>query len=311
MATKANHHYIPQFYLRNFSVGIGRQAQVFVFDSKTKKSFTTLVRNIGSRRNFNRVEAHDVGPNHIEDAMSEIETVIAPHLRQVIEAQSFPSSEHFDSIMSLMAFLSVRNPRLRGKLSDFHKDVVDRIMSLSVSTKEIWESQIKQMRESGVTIKRDIPYEEMKRFHDERNYEIAVDQTHLIGLELKMVEPVLKELSRRKWCFARASEGQPFITCDDPVVLSWTEMIKQPNPWPPGHGLQNTIVMFTLAPELALIGLFESQPDKLALRPEQVVALNTAVARHSEHQIYARDSNFMLRIKNDKLVRGGELTSIF
>lgn len=311
MAAKANHHYIPQFYLRNFSAGIGRQAQVFVFDSNSKKSFTTLVRNIGSRRNFNRVEAHNVGPNFIEDAMSEVETVIAPHLGQVIKAQAFPSPEHFDSIMSLMAFLSVRNPRLRGKLSDFHKDVVDRIMTLSVSTKEIWESQIEQMRESGVTIRGDISYEEMKRFHDERNYNIAIDQTHLIGLELKMVEPVFKELSRRKWCFARAQKGQPFITCDDPLVLSWTDSVKQPNPWPPGHGLQNTIVMLTLSPELALIGQFESQPATLDFRPEQVVALNTAVARHSQNQIYARDSGFKLCIKSGKFVRGDELPSMF
>ncbi|NUB43861.1 DUF4238 domain-containing protein [Fertoebacter nigrum] len=311
MATKANHHYIPQFYLRGFSAGIGRQAQVFVFDSDTKKSFTTLVRNIGSRRHFNRVEAHGVGPNHIEDAMSKIEAEIAPHLQQVIEAQAFPGPEHFNSIMNLMALLSVRNPRLRGNMSDFHKDVVERIMGLSVSTNDIWESQIRKMRESGVPVKEDVTYDEMKRFHEERNYEIVIDQTHLITLELKMVEPVLEQLSRRSWCFARAPKGHQFITCDDPTVLSWTDKVKQPNPWSPGHGLQNTIVMFTLSPELALVGLFEDLPQRSDYRPEQVVALNTAVARHSRNQIYARDGGFMLHLKDGQFVRSDELTRVF
>ena len=311
MATKANHHYIPQFYLRGFSAGVGRQAQVFVFDSDTKKSFTTLVRNIGSRRHFNRVEAHGVGPNHIEDAMSEIEAMIAPHLQQVIEAKAFPSHEHFKSIMNLIASTSVRNPRLRGNMSDFHKQVVERVTGLQVSTKEIWESETAQMRESGVPVKDDLTYEDMKRFHDEKNYEIVIDQTHLIGLELKMVQPVLEQLSQRSWCFACAPAGHQFITCDDPAVLSWTEKVKQPNPWSPGHGLQNTIVMFTLSPELALVGLFEDLPERSDYRPEQVVALNTAVARHSRNQIYARDGEFMLDLKDRQFVRGDELPHVF
>lgn len=243
--------------------------------------------------------------------MSEIESEIAPHLQQVIEAQTFPTPEHFNSIMNLMALLSVRNPRLRGNMSDFHKEVVERVMGLAISTKEIWESQTKQMRESGVPIKEDVTYEDVKRFHEERNYEVVIDQTHLIGLELKMVEPVLKQLSRRSWCFACASKGHQFITCDNPTVLSWSDQVKQPNPWSPGHGLQNTIVTFTLSPELALVGLFEDVPERSDYRPEQVVALNTGVARHSRNQIYARDGGFMLHLKDRQFVRGDQLPRVF
>lgn len=284
---------------------------MFVFDSDTKKSFITLVRNIGSRRHFNRIEAHGVGPNHIEDAMSEIEAEIAPHLQQVIEARAFPSPEHFNSIMNLMTLLSVRNPRLRANMTAFHKEIVERVMGLSVSTKEMWESQVRQMRKSGVPVKEDVAYEDMKRFHDERNYEIIIDQTHLITLELKMVEPVLEQLSHRSWSFACAPVGHQFITCDDPTVLSWTEKVKQPNPWSPGHGLQNTIVMFTLSPEVALVGLFEHLPERSDYRPDQVSALNNAVARHSRKQIYARDGGFMLHLKNRQFVRGDELPRVF
>lgn len=284
---------------------------MLVFDSDTKRSFTTLVRNIGSKRYFNRVEARGVGPNHLEDGMAEIEAEIAPHLQQVIEAKTFPGPEHFNSIMKLVALLSVRNPRLRGKFSDFHRDVVERIMSLSISSKEIWESQTKQMRDSGVPIKDDVTYEDMKRFHEEGNYEIVIDQTYLIGLELKMVEPVLEQLSKRNWCFATAPIHHQFITCDDPTVLSWNEKVKQPNPYSPGHGLQNTIVIFTLSPELALVGMFEALPDRCDYSNDQVTALNTAVARHSQKQIYARDGNFLLNLKDRSNVRGSDLPRVF
>ena len=109
------------------------------------------------------------------------------------------------------------------------------------------------MRESGVPVKEDVTYEDIKRFHDEGNFEIVIDQTHLIGLELGLVEPVLEQLSRRSWCFASAPNGHQFITCDDPLVLTWNEKVNQPTPYSPGHGLQNTIVIFRYHPSLRLL----------------------------------------------------------
>jgi hypothetical protein len=311
LANKSNHHYIPQFYLRGFSAGTGRQAQVFVFDSGTKKSFTTLIRNIGSRRNFNRVEAEGVGPNSIEDAIAKTEGDIAPFLQQIIKAQAFQTAEHFNSVLNLMALMSVRNPRLRSSLSDFHKEIAERIMGISVSKREIWESQIEQMRKSGVPLMESVTYEDMKRFHEEKRYEILIDQTHLINLELKMVEPVLEQLSRRSWCFVCSPKNHQFITCDDPTVLSWTEKVRHPNPWSPGHGLKNTVVMFALSPELALVGLFEKIPKKIDYQPEQVAAFNAAVARQSRNQIYARDGGFMIQLKGRQFVRGDDLPRVF
>ena len=167
------------------------------------------------------------------------------------------------------------------------------------------------MRDKGYPVTDGITYEDMKRFHKEKNYEVDIDQTYLIGLELKMVEPVLKQLARRSWCFAIAPEDNQFITCDDPTVLSWNEKVNQPNPYSPGHGLQNTIVIFALSPELALIGLFSDQPERLNFFPEQVTALNTSIAQHSHNQIYARDGNFLLHLKARSNVRGSDLPSAF
>ncbi|UZF95009.1 DUF4238 domain-containing protein [Bosea sp. NBC_00550] len=96
MAEKANHHFIPQFYLRNFSPpGDRRQAKVFCFDQSTRKTFETLVRNVGSRRHFFRIDVEGYDPNHIEDGMAKIEGEISPHLAEAIETKSFPSDAHF------------------------------------------------------------------------------------------------------------------------------------------------------------------------------------------------------------------------
>lgn len=310
MATKANHHFIPQYYLRGFAEGIGRQARVFTFDSETHKAFTTLVRNVGSRRHFNRVEAEGVDPNFIEDSFAEIEARFASDLSDVIASRSFPSHGHFESVINIMANLSVRNPRLRGNMEKFHKEIAERIGHISVSSREIWESQIRQMKEKGIPVNDDVTYEQAKSFHDRKQYEIVVDQTHLIGLELKMLDPVIKYLSQRNWCFASAAAGSQFITSDDPVVLSWIDR-EDMGPYGPGHGLMGTIVAFPISPEVALIGTFEDLPESASYEARRVTAVNTMVARYSTKQIYARDGNFRVDLANRQDVLGSDLPGVF
>ncbi|CAN7587275.1 DUF4238 domain-containing protein [Pararhizobium sp. LjRoot238] len=121
MSDTVNHHFIPQFYLRGFSDAVDRRkCQVFVFDQSTKKAFRTLVRNIGARRNFFRIDVAGFDPNHVEDGMAEIEGEIAPLLEEVVATKSFPSDAHFSSVMMLMGNVAVRNPRFRSMIEDLH-----------------------------------------------------------------------------------------------------------------------------------------------------------------------------------------------
>jgi hypothetical protein len=151
----------------------------------------------------------------------------------------------------------------------------------------------------------DIKYEEMKDFIDRGEYEIAIDQTYLIGLELQAVQTVLEQLARRSWSFVSAAPGCTYTTSDDPVVLDWVD--GKPTPFSPGFGLQNTIVMFTISPELALVGLFVNQPAQRDHRRDQVAALNTSIARYATRQLYARDGSFEINTMTEPYVRGRDL----
>jgi len=45
-----NEHYVPQFILKNFTVGNGKQ--IYVFDKHDEKSFKTNIRNIAAETGF-------------------------------------------------------------------------------------------------------------------------------------------------------------------------------------------------------------------------------------------------------------------
>lgn len=309
MAEKANHHYIPQLYLRNFADGFGRKAKVFTFDISTNEAFKTSVRNVASQRHFNRVEIKGVDPNYLEDGLAEMESQLAPFLAEVVAEKRFRTFEHFNWTMNLAAQLSVRNPRMRGQLEDFHKKIARRIATLSVSSQDIWESQRKQMKEAGKEVNPKVTYEQAKKFHDAQNYEIVIDQTHLIRLEMQMVETVLSELGKRNWCFVSPREGHIFITCDDPVVLSWRDQNNRGFQGP-GHGLIDTLITFPLSSDLLLLGTFEDLPPVMTYDALQVADANTHVAKYSTKQIYARSSAFNIHMPTKFFASGNELPKL-
>ena len=308
MAEKANHHFIPQFYLRDFSGGgESRKAKVFCVDTETGKSFTTQVRNVGSRRHFFRVDLDGYDPNHIEDEMSKIEAEISVHLGEVIAAGEFPSDEHFTSIMMLMANVACRNPRFRTTLEDFHKQLAKGLMSASLQTKDRWESLEADAKAAGAPLQDDITYEQMKDFVESGGYDINIDQTFLIGIELQAIEPIIEKLAQRNWCFVTAEEGSAYVTSDDPVVLDWSDGAL--TPYSPGFGLTNTIVMFPLSPKRALIGMFKDIPSSGWHERDQVAALNTSIARQATKQLYARDGEFELHTRSEQFVKGRDLVA--
>ncbi|MCM2476762.1 DUF4238 domain-containing protein [Rhizobium sp. CG5] len=307
MSDTVNHHFIPQFYLRGFcDTADKRKAQVFVFDQSTKKSFRTLVRNIGARRNFFRIEAEGLDPNHVEDGMAEIEGEIAPRLAEAIETKSFPSDDHFSMVMLLMGNVAVRNPRFRSMIEDLHLKIAGGMMSAALQDKDRYQESIRQAREGGAPIRDDVGYDEMKTLIERGEYKIAIDQTYLVGLELDAVPTVVEQLARRSWAFASAPAGSTFTTCDDPVVLSWADG-KDRGPYSPGFGVAGTIVMFPISPEMALIGLFVKQPPNRAFRRDQVADMNTSMAKNATKQLYARDGEFELHTRSEPYTRGKDL----
>lgn len=309
LASKANHHFIPQFYLRSFASGVGRQSRLFTVDTSTKKSFTTHVRNVCSRRYYNRFEADGVHPDIIEDTYGEIETELSEHFKDIIQAKEFVSREHYISIMNLIAIISVRNPRFRKIFSEFHSDVAKKTMSIALSSEKTWQSQMDSMRDDGVPIDHEVSYQELKDFHDRGEYDVVTDQNYLIKLELESIDTVLNCLIDRNWCFVSAPEGSDFITCDDPVVLAWQDE-ERTGKYPPGHGLQGTVLIFPMSPSLLLVGTFEEIPTTHSYTPSQVTNANTMIARNSSNQIYARDGSFRLDLKFQNNVVGNEVVKV-
>lgn len=289
MAGATHHHFVPQFYLRNFVNGVGHKALLTALDLENRSLFPTSARNVAGRRNFNRVNAEGVDPNIYETAYSKWEGEAAPHLKEVIEAREFPSDDHYSHVMSLIALLSVRHPRVRDSFSQSLTQMARIIADLSTATKERWESANRKMERAGIPVNSQVSYEDARNFVRDGKYKIEVNQSYFVPLESEVIGSVLDRLAERTWSFKLATEGATFVTSDNPAVLRWVDGKRHRTS--PGHGVSGTMLLFTLSPDLALVGTYGDAPPLHSLSPRQVAAVNFAIVEHAYRQVYMRDAS--------------------
>ena len=295
MSEAHNHHYVPQAYLRGFADGIGRQARLKVIDLEDMKTFGTNVRNVASKRDFNRLEAVEgLDPNALEERYAILEGHAATAIQNIWKTSQFDGDDRM-YVLNLMALLVIRNPRMRETWADFMSRLWKMHGEVVVSTKERWESTKRDMIRSGYTPSEDVTYENMRDFVKGGEYDIVTNRLVHIRLELETWEKMIHVLSARKWRLDILPEGAPnLITCDHPVsIIPLFEMPRDGYMQHPiGYGMTETAVVFPLTRRMSLWGTFEDRDITLGLDWLQAALNNSHTMRNAHRQIYAYDDDF-------------------
>lgn len=295
MSDPKNHHYVPKMYLKNFATGEGRKASLVAIELESGKLFKPRLRRIASETDFNRIDIDGEDPYAVEKALSEVESEISPALEEVIAARRFPSDEHRNLVLNLMAMLAVRNPRVRSTFGKFIGDLADKKTSLMLHSREQWESMKEQAGKGSVEETSDVDYEDVKEAFQSGKIKAQASKNYLVRLDLDMVEPVLKALNLRKWSFLTALEGNQFVTSDDPVVLDFSDGRERTLMNSPGFGVGGTYVFFALSPDLALYGPLDAPDLPTELEARAVARVNAMTMRYAWRHVLAKSEDFMLQ----------------
>lgn len=306
--TARHHHYLSQCYLKGFTSGISKKSKLTVINVREKKHFETIPRNVGGLRDFNRI---DVGgdQNALEKFLSEFESSAATALRKVEEGAAL-EGEVRELILTLVALLAIRSPERREHWRQFQTQIVERVMDLTLANKECWESQIRQLKESGKEVNEGVSYEDAKRFHQSKAYTIEVAREHHIHMEFVGVDAIFPFLDQRKWLVVKSTdETGPLITSDNPVNLTWREPEKIPPFYrnSPGYGMKDTRVYFPLSKNLALIGEFDGAEGVVEGTRDFIAALNSKVIFFACNQLYTPKLNFYFCGRHGDLLEGKHL----
>lgn len=216
--TARNHHYIPQYYLRGFLDPKLKKEQFHVIDRINRRHFPTTPRNVGSQRDFNRINIPERPIDEAEKMFAEMDTEIAHVLKYVKENETLPADRDMEILIYFVALLYMHNPRIRSNLRISETTVIKQFAKALFSRPERYESYRQQERAVG----KELPeYETMKRFVDSEDYDIKYGHGYHLRYELECIDNVIFPLlSQRKWSLFIAEEGGGDFVCSDyPVVL--------------------------------------------------------------------------------------------
>lgn len=303
-----HHHYLSQCYLKGFTKGRSKKSKLTVIDFKEKKHFETIPRNVGGIRDFNRIEIDGMDPNALESILSKFESEATKALEAVEDTLTFDGVNK-QVILNLIALIALRSPQMREHWKSYEISVIDLMMKVVLSSKDRFNSQIRQMQKNGIKINDDIGYEDVKKFFDSKNYDIEIPTGRHIRREMIGIDTILPTLFDRKWLLLKAGENSgPFITSDNPVSLTWLYPEKIPimHRNSPGFGMGQTRLYFPVSSELALCGEFDGVEGVHEVSRREVALFNS-LALHSVHkQIYAPKISFTF-MKDKALHEGNQI----
>lgn len=215
---KKNQHYIPKFYLRNFSYKKNNN-QIGIFN--LKKDFFFQAAKLKTQGSKNFFYGYD---GVIEDKLSEIEGDLSQTLKDIIVNKQLPkpnSKEHVD-LLVFVALTDVRNPVRVENMKDMMNQMRNKVMEMDASADV--ETMIPTMSHDDV-IKLSISnIPEITMNIIDLDYKLLINET--INPFISSDYPVVKYnqyLEQKKWHHSKSGYSltglQIFIPLNSEIVL--------------------------------------------------------------------------------------------
>lgn len=294
------HHFVPQCYLKSFSLQKKKAFQVQCFDRVERRAFTASTTNVAAERYFNRIDIDGQPSDIFERAMASFEDELGPALQRIISAASLQNKDDRAILLNFICLLAIRNPRLRETMRLVREQTTRIAMDMVLSSKDRWEEYTKNARVAGhLNDTADISYEDMKEFFDKATYRMDVTPESHTGTEMRIFDQTLPLIFQRKWMLLKlSSRSGGFITSDHPFCLMWADPKMRSGLYPPGLAMGRTEAIVPISPRIALIGAFEIEEEERQIDDERIVAaLNGATIASAHRQVYARDYQFRYVMK--------------
>lgn len=184
-------HYVPQFYLRNFSNQQGEKYIIYCFDKLEDKEFSTDVGNIGGEKYFYDIKKGE--EQFLEKKLSELEPKFNKSIQNLIKYKKIDNiSEYQRGILSF--FIAVQYLRTKEN-REIIRDGIDQILE-RLSKYKLSESLKKELDDidSG---------ESIKSMHIQN---LVTESKEFVDIIFNM-----------KWILYINKTDMPFYTSDNPV----------------------------------------------------------------------------------------------
>lgn len=235
---KKNQHYIPKFYLRNFSINNnGKQIGIFNINSSFYYP-TSPIKTQGSKKFLYGFDGKT------EDWLSNLEGDLAQVIKRVCEGQKIPihkSDEHID-LLAFVAITYLRNPVLINH-------AIYRSQSLKKITIEIYPDA-----------------------NNLDEFEV-IDHNNAVDISLSSIQTIIENIIDLKCKIIKNQTTIPFITSNFPIIKCNNFLLSKK--WKfakTGYGTVGLIIIVPLTPQFALI-FYDSEIYKVGNKKQDCINL--------------------------------------
>lgn len=285
------HHYLPQFYLRNFTDNKGL---LWVFDRGTNEYRQQHPVNTALQNDYYTFRDKDEQKHaEIEELFSSIEGKAKPVIDK-LDRGNIITLEEKEILASFISFQKTRVPDFEKTINELSEKGMKKIVQMNLSSKEGAESFIKKYKkDTGKKI-------EMEKLIDvARNNEYSIEFQR--EWSLPMILSIGKELSKyfvnMDWVFLQAPQNSSFITCDSPFSLVPPDNHNSQSLYGFGLTTPGTKKQIPLSPKTCLVMLdyghkiLSKKIDRALIR-----IINSITARNSDRFVIAKDEALLKRI---------------
>lgn len=272
-------HYVPQFYLRNFSIKNEEKA-VFCFDKTNSKKFTSNIKNIACEKYFYDFPKHD---KSAEKALAKVEAIVSSAYDKLIETSDFNKLNWAErvSLANFIAIQEIRTKEMRKILADLTKRII-KLLSMHKLSSEL-EKALQEIKTP------EYPQEfQMRMF-----------------AYVKQFSDVILSM---KWILAENKTEMPLWTSDNPI--------NRYNPFKDplgnlGYLSKGIQIFFPLSPWLSLLLCdivdYFHYPDKIVTnKKDNIIFQNHLQMRWSTRFVFSQNDDFSLAeeiLKSEPILR--------
>jgi hypothetical protein len=289
------HHYLPQFYLQNFT---GQDGLLCLFDRETKTFRKQQPVNTALEKDFYTVtDSQGLKSDRIEQMLSGLESVARGVIAR-LDAQrtGWENEQERVSFAIFAAFFYCRTPAFDKEQTA----LVERLYRVWMKANHPTEAATAQRfaefaKESGEEVDKGTVKEFFKTVQEDR-YDVEVPRQYVIKLMADAALRFAEVLLTLNWTFVVAPPDLAFITSDAPFTIA------------PPRGLENDSRAYgvltpgaastiPLSPRTCLVVEGEGGKDHYGhIRKDAARHINENVAKNSDRFIIARDQPYLERL---------------
>lgn len=278
------HHYISQFYLRNFSPN-GHSGKVWVYEKpKEKPSLKSIRKHVAVISDYYAIELDNGKKSYIlEQEIEKIEMEVGRIAKRIKDENYILSDEEKYYILYFGAITFLKIPAFKNSIEKFKKQVLQGIADTLGSNENVLKSTLNKIPNLKID-KSEIDIKKLsEHFKDLKEDEIEISKNYFLGHFIKQVPNLLNLLLNMKWALHFIKGKEVYITSDRPIF----PYKKDYNfPFGPGFAIAD-YVFFPLTKKICLVGLWGDQPTNLITDRYMVNAINYLVMQNCYKFIYS------------------------